>query len=188
MKKIVLLTIIISTLLCVASCEYDYPEKVSYSGRGIHGFKLNGEKWVRKSTGFIPSYCRYESKIEIIISDFFCVKEGCSDTPLGYVYFLLSANKDSVKIPATYIFSDLNDSILLNYETPDYLDQTKCYCQFIYEKEQYERITYSKVISGNLQLLRFDTLLVGTFDAQLSNGIDTIAITDGKFDYQLEIR
>lgn len=52
-------------------------------------------------------------------------------------------------------------------------------------KRQYEQITYSKVISGKLELLRFDTLLVGTFDAQLTNGIDTITLTDGKFDYQL---
>lgn len=175
----------ITMLVCMASCDYDYPKEVTYNGKNTHGFKLNGEKWVRKSTGFSPSYSRYELESEIIIGDFFCMKEGGSDYPLGYVYFLLSTNKESIKIPANYIFCDLNDSIFLNYETPGYLEPTKCYLKFIYEKEQYEQITYSEVISGKMQLLRFDSLFVGTFEAKLTNGTDTITLTDGKFDYKL---
>lgn len=186
MKTIFFNTILLLLLIfTLAGCDKEYPEKVTYEGKNEHGFKLNGEKWVRKKDFLGASECRYESTSEIIGGDLSCSKEGSSDYPFVYFSFLLNAKKNSVVIPANYNFSELNDSILLNYEKPQQLDPAKCYCRFVYEKEKFKITTYSQVISGKLQLLRFDTLLVGTFEVKISNGTDTMNITDGKFDYKL---
>jgi hypothetical protein len=187
MKNIILLTIVLSTLLCVTSCDKEYPEEVTYSGENIHGFKLNGEKWVRLTTFLPSSGCTYISNIENVSCNFSSIREDSTHYPSGSFQFMLSAKRDSVVIPGHYDFTALTNSILLNYETPGFLNPTKCYCLFYYEKEKFESSTYSQVIYGELELLRFDTLLVGTFEVQLNNGIDTITITDGKFDYQLTI-
>lgn len=182
MKKILMA---ITLLISMVSCQFDYPEEVTFIGSNTHGFKLNGEKWVREK-GFPPtSGCTFESKIGIISCNLNSIKEDSINFPSGSFQFILSANPKSTVIPIHYDFSDLNDLIISNYETPNYLDSTKCYCLLYYEKGKFKHSTYSNVISGKLQLLRFDSLLVGTFEAQLSNGIDTIAITDGKFDYKI---
>ena len=186
MKNIIFFTIVLATLLCIASCEKDYPEEVTYSGENIHGFKLNGEKWLRQTAIFLPSGgCTYDSNTGIVNCNLSSIQEDSSHYPSGSFQFMFSANQDSITFPAHYGFSALNDSIFLNFETPGYLNPKKCYCLFYYEKEKFESSTYSQVISGELELLRFDTLLVGTFEVRLTNGIDTITITDGKFDYQL---
>ena len=186
MKSIIFFTIVLSALLCITSCDHDYPEDVTYSGENIHGFKLNGEKWVRKTAVFLPTGgCTYDSTIENISCNLSSIQEDSSNYPSGSFQFMFSANQDSIAFPAHYNFTALNDSIFLNYEKPGYLDPTKCYCLFDYYKEKFKSSTYSQVISGELELLRFDTLLVGTFEAQLTNGTDTITLTDGKFDYQL---
>jgi len=187
MKNFILsLVIAVSSLLCITSCDKEYPEEVTYSGKNIHGFKLNGEKWVRKTAGFLPTGgCTYISNIEIISCNFSSIREDSDHYPSGSFQFMLSANQDSIVLPARYVFTESNDSILLNYETLGYLDPTKCYCLFYYENEKFESSTYSQVISGELELLRFDTLLVGIFEARLTNGTDTLTLTDGKFDYQL---
>jgi hypothetical protein len=187
MKAKYYLLFFIPLLLFFSSCDYNYPEEVTYSGKNIHGFKLNGEEWVKLKTFLPSSGCTYASDIEIISCGFSSIREDSSHYPQGVFNLMLYADQNSFVAPVYYSFSELNDSILLNYETSNYLDPTTCYCQFIYEKKQYEETTYSKVVSGELQLLRFDTLLVGTFQIQLSDGTDTITLTDGKFDYQLEI-
>ena len=60
MKNIIFFTIVLSALQCITSCDHDYPEEITYSGENIHGFKINGEKWVRQNTGFNPSRCLNE--------------------------------------------------------------------------------------------------------------------------------
>lgn len=185
MKKITTILTAISMLICMASCDHNYPEEVTYSGENIHGFKLNDEKWVRKSTGFGPSNCIYEQEKELIGVNLYSKKENTDDSSEVIMRFIIHKDINYFEAPLRFTFFGINDSIesnLIHYEN---MDTTKCYIQFIYEKRQYEQITYSKVISGNLQLLRFDTLLVGTFEAQLTNGTDTITLNDGKFDYQL---
>gem|GEM_PF-1767516 len=187
MKKLFLATIAFSILLFINSCDKDYPEEVTYSGKDIHGFKLNGEKWVRIKTFLPSSGCTYDSNIEIVSCNFSSIMEDSPHYPSGSFQFMLSVNHDSVVIPTHYDFTASNDSVLLNYESHDYLDPTKCYCLFYYEKEKSESFTYSQVISGELELLRFDSLLVGSFEVILTNGTDTITLTDGKFDYKLTI-
>jgi len=42
---------------------------------------------------------------------------------------------------------------------------------------------YDEVLSANLTITRFDTIVTGTFKAVVSNGTNTLEITEGKFDY-----
>jgi len=42
---------------------------------------------------------------------------------------------------------------------------------------------YTNVLSGEFRIKRQDTIMSGTFDAVITNGTDTLTITEGKFDY-----
>ena len=131
---------------------------------------------MRKSTGLGPSKCIYEQEKELIGINLYSLEENTDDSSKVIMRFIIQKDINYFEAPLKFSFWGINDSIessLTHYEN---MDTTKCYILFIYEKRQYEQISYTEVISGELELLRFDTLLVGTFEAQL---------TDGKFDYQL---
>lgn len=133
MKNIIFFTIVLSTLLCITSCDHDYPEEVTYSGENIHGFKLNGEKWVRKSTGFGPSDCIYEQEKELIGVNLYSKKENTDDSSKVIMRFIIQKDINYFEAPLKFTFFGINDSIesnLIHYEN---MDTTKCYIQFIYE-------------------------------------------------------
>jgi hypothetical protein len=184
MKKILMA---ITLLISMASCEHDYPEEVTYTGSNTHGFKLNGEKWVRENTGFVPSRCIYEQTKELIGINLYSVAEKSTDSQNAAIRFTLQKNKNHFKESLNFDFKDLNDSIINRIISSGELDTTKCYCKIDYWDSNGKHLEYSNVISGNLQLLRFDSLFVGTFDLKLTNGTDTITLTDGKFDYKITI-
>lgn len=184
MKRMTTILVAISMLVCMASCEKDYPEEVTYIGENIHGFKLNGEKWVTFITGYTRNSVDYDTLNNLLLFHFITKQEKGKSFPNGRLELQLIINKEDFSSDIIFPLTEFGDKIWdINY--PNNLDSSVAYCEFLYNKEQSENSAYSEVISGKIQLLRLDTIAVGIFEAKLSNGVDTITITDGKFDYQL---
>jgi hypothetical protein len=184
MKRNILLTIVISALLCVTACEKDYPEEVTYSGRGILGFKLDGKNWVTYVTGFTPNCIEYDSTNSLLQFNLLSKQEKVKDYPSGSIDLLLFIDKKDFCSDIKFSLTGISDKYQ-DISFPDNLDKSLAYFEFQFHKEQSIETSYSEVISGEIQFLRLDSIAVGTFETRLSNGIDTITITDGKFDYKL---
>lgn len=184
MKKIITSLTAISMLICIASCDKDYPEEVTYSGKNIHGFKMNSEKWVTYITGFNHIGIDYDTLNSLLQFYLISKQEKVARYPNGKLYIQLIIKKEDFNSGKIFPFTGFGDKIWdINY--PNNLDSSLAYCEFSYNNEQSKKSTYSEVISGELKFSRLDSIAVGIFEAKLSNGIDTITITDGKFDYQL---
>jgi len=184
MKRIFLVTIVISILLCVTACEKDYPEEVTYSGRGILGFKLDGKNWVTYVTGFTPNCIKYDSTINLLQFNLLAKQEKVKDYPSGSIDLLLLIDKKDFRSNMKFPLTGIGDKYW-DISFPNNLDKSLAYIEFQFDKEKSRETSYSEVISGEIQFLRLDSIAVGTFNARLSNGIDTITITEGKFDYKL---
>jgi len=184
MKRDILVTIVISILLCVTACEIDYPEEITYSGRGILGFKLDGKNWVTYVTGFNPNCIKYDSTINSLQFNLLAKQEKVKDYPRGSIDLLLLIEKKDFRSDLKFPLAGIGDKYL-DISFPENLDKSLAYIEFQFDKERSIKTSYSEVISGEIQFLRLDSIAVGTFNARLSNGIDTITITEGKFDYKL---
>jgi len=181
MKKIILITIALIAIMCLISCEKDYPEEVTYSAKNTHGFKLNDEKWVTFITGFNHIGIDYDTLNSQLQFHLISKQEKVDRYPNGNLYIQLIIDDENFDSETKFPLAEFDDKI---WDTNN-IDSSLAYCEFNINNEQADNSTYSKVISGELQILRFDTIVAGTFEARLSNGKDTITLTDGKFDYKL---
>jgi len=184
MKKLFLATIAFSILLLINSCEKDYPEEVTYSGRGILGFKLDDKKWVTYVTGFNPNCIEYDSTNSLLQFNLLSKQEKVKDYPSGSIDLLLFIDKKDFRPNMKFPLAGIGDKYQ-DISFPNNLNKSLAYFDFQFHKEQSIETSYSEVISGEMQFLRLDSIAAGTFEARLSNGVDTITITEGKFDYKL---
>lgn len=168
----VLLFVTGSVLL--TSCREDkYLDEPTKEGLNTHSFKVNGNEWVRY-------YLRLQSS-PLRVSD------NQLDT-----YFISKIQGRDVRHPsARLIFRVLSlkeDPDV--YELDDFgsADSTKCFFRLSYYKDEETssaEARYDDVLSGEFRITRQDTIVSGTFNAVITNGMDTLTITEGKFDYNM---
>lgn len=169
----IILSLIIIFLIPVmlTSCkEDDYLTEPTAEGLNTHSFKVNGNKWVRfyyyPSTPLNVSGNQMEAFFKSKIQGRGIYR------PYGNLLFRIISLKAD---PNVYEFD--------NFES---VDSTKCFFMFYYYKDDETssaEALYTNVLSGEFRIKRQDTIMSGTFDAVITNGTDTLTITEGKFDY-----
>jgi hypothetical protein len=156
------------------SCKEDpYLDEPTAEGLNTHSFKVNGNEWVRY-------YLRLQSSPLTV-----------SDNQLD-IYFISKIQGRNVRNPsARLIFRIISLKEGPNvYELDDFesTDSTKCFFRLSYykfEETSSAEAMYDDVLSGEIRITRQDTIVSGTFNAVITNGTDTLTITEGKFDYNI---
>lgn len=158
----------------LTSCKEDpYLDEPTTSGMNTHSFKVNGNEWVRY-------YLRLQSS-PLKVSDnqldtYFISKLQGRDVhhpSVRFIFRILSLKED----PSVYELDDFESA-----------DSTKCFFMLFYYKDEETsgaEAMFTNVLSGEFRITRQDTIVSGTFDAVITNGTDTLTITEGKFDYNI---
>lgn len=173
------LAFIVVMLLTSFSCQKEYMEEPTEEGVNNHSFIMNGEKWARQGYTYTPGRlppATFDESINLLKLRLYSYNTPDDDkkSKLDMDVFL---NKEDIITP--YSIS------LQSYDLSGPIDTTKNYLRFRYVSDEKPTWTrYDEVLSANLTITRFDTIVAGTFKAVVSDGTDTFKISDGKFDYQ----
>lgn len=167
------LLFVTGSVLLTACKEDAYLDEPTTEGLNTHSFKVNGNEWIRY-------YLRLQSS-PLRVSD------NQLDT-----YFISKIQGRDVRHPSARlifrIISLKEDPDV--YELDDFgsADPTKCFFRLSYYKDEETssaEARFDDVLSGEFRIIRQDTIVSGTFDAVITNGNDTLTITEGKFDYNI---
>lgn len=184
MLKILMIASVIT--LIIDSCEGDYLNEPTSKGINSFSFKVNGQKWVKSAV--IPSYpfmgINLNRFAESWLSGFFQGDiEGDNNIPGGIVEWVILQHLKISDLPKTFSLMGFADYPELYGD----IDTSYCYLRFTFFPVNYnERIIFSDIVNGNLEINRFDSICSGTFSFNIASDKDTLSITDGKFDYEIK--
>jgi len=173
-RYLLLIMLFVTGSVLLTSCKEDpYLDEPTTEGLNTHSFKVNGNEWVRY-------YLRLQSS-PLRVSD------NQLDT-----YFISKIQGRDVRYPSARlifrIISLKEDPSIYKLDNFESTDSTKCFIRLYYYKDEEtssEEAQYDDILSGEFRISRQDTIVSGTFDAVITNGTDTLTITEGKFDYNI---
>lgn len=162
------------------SCQKEYMEEPTEEGVNNHSFIMNGEKWARQGYIYLPASfpppTAYDDGANLLKFRLFSYNTP-DDDKTSKLYMDVYLDWDGITLPYSCTLED--------YEYSYNQDTTRNYLMLTYRSEENPTmITFDEVLSANLIITRFDTIVAGTFNAVVSNGTDTFELLDGKFDYQ----
>ena len=178
-----ILLFITGSILLTSCKEGEYLDEPTTEGLNTHSFKVNGNQWVRYYYGLQSSPLRVsDNQLEA----FFQSKIQGRDVrrPIGDLLFRIISLKAD---PDVYELDDYTNNMYFNHDFKD-ADSTKCFFRLSYYKAEETsgaEAMFTNVFSGQLRITRQDSIVSGTFDAVITNGTDTLTITEGKFDYNI---
>jgi hypothetical protein len=178
----ILLFITISVML--TSCKEDpYLDEPTTEGLNTHSFKVNSNEFVRYYLRLQTSPLRVSGNQ---LEAFFISKIHGRDVrrPIGDLLFRIISLKAD---PDGYELDDYTNNMYFNRDFND-ADSTKCFFRLSYYKDEETsgaEAMFTNVLSGEFRITRQDTIVSGTFNAVITNGTDTLTITEGKFDYNI---